>query len=265
VASPVPLFQLIQRVRQRYGGEGATGNITDWEITDCINVSWATELYDVVRASVGDKYYEAPFVIQLQSSVAQYDLPADFLALLSLDVWLGTPGTPGSSQLKINGMRYMEYERNMYQQILVGWNQGATVLYTLIGSSSIRFQPTPTQALYVQLNYVPVAPRLGGGPNMSPATLSTLTTPYYPAGVPQQPQNYNDVFDDINGWAEVVVLDAARKCCLKLNRLDMVQALAAERDALRKRIESVVPLRHAGEPERVNFPQARLFGDGWLE
>jgi hypothetical protein len=262
--NPVTLGTLIQRVRQRYGGEGAVQNISDWEITDHINVSWGTELYDIVRASVGDKYYEQPYVLAMQSNVQTYDLPADFLSLLSLDVWLGVPGTPGSTQLKINGMRYMEYERNMYQQILVGWNQGATVLYTLIGASQIRFQPTPTQALYVQLNYVPVAPKLGGGPNGA-GPLSGITTPQYPAGIPLQPCNYSDVFDDINGWAEVVVLDAAKKCCLKLNRLDMVAALNVERIDLRKRIESVVPLRHAGEPERVNFPQARLFGDGWLE
>jgi hypothetical protein len=258
MSNPVQLGTLITRVRQRYGGELAPGasmltaNITDWEIADCLNVSWKTELYDVVRASVGDKYFEKPFVLQLFNGQQFYDLPGDFLSLLSVDVWLGLPGAPGAQQLKINAMRYMEYERNLGNQLILGWSVGGTVQYTL-QAQTIKFQPTPVQALYVQLNYIPVAPDLGGGQQ-------------YVVGVAQGvPNRYADVFDDINGWAEVVVLDAARKCCLKLNRLDMVGALTAERNDLRKRIQSVVPLRHAGEPERANFPQARAWGDGWIE
>jgi hypothetical protein len=252
----VLLGTLITRVRQRYGGELAPGasmltaNITDWEITDCINVSWKTELYDVVRASVGDKYYESAYVLQLNNGTQIYDIPRDHLATLSIDVWLGVPTLPGSNQLKINGMRSMEYERNLYNTVTLGWGPGCTFLYTL-QANTIKFQPTPVQALYVQMNYIPVPPDLGGG---------QLVVNGVPQGVPC---NYDDPFDDINGWAEVVVLDAARKCCLKLNRLDMVAALTTERDDLRKRIQSVVPLRHAGEPERANFPQQGAWGGGY--
>jgi hypothetical protein len=34
---------------------------------------------------------------------------------------------------------------------------------------------------------------------------------------------------------------------------------------LRKRIQALIPLRHAGEPERANFPLSVPYGDGYME
>jgi hypothetical protein len=252
--NPVSLGTLIQRVRQRYGGEGGTQQITDWEITDLLNVSLANELYDLVRQAVGDQYYRRSYNLTMQQSVQSYDLPADFLTLLSVDIWLSPPTTPGAVALKINARRYMEYERNYYQQILLGWSAGATALYTLSGSQ-ITFQPTPVSAVAVTLNYVPVSPQLGGGQN---------TSGNLPVGI-AQPNNYSDVWDDINGWSELAVLDAAAKCCLKLNRLDMVQAFQQRNMWLSKKIQGLIQLRHAGEPERTSMPWSPQWGDGWTE
>lgn len=247
--NPVSLQTLITRVRQRLNAEGAVRQITDWEITDCLNVSWATELYDLVRQSVGDQYFRKTYSISTITGTQAYDLPGDFLALISVDVWLASPGTPGATQLKVNARRYMEYERNLYQQILIGWSVGATCLYSLTGQQ-ITFQPTPVTTLYLQLNYVPVSPQMGGGPD--------------PTGT--VPMRYGDVLDDIDGWAEVAVLDAAKKCAMKLKQFDLIQAINVERADLRKRILGLTQLRHAGEPERANFPQSRGgWGDGYLE
>lgn len=252
--NPVTLKTLITRVRQRVGMEGATKSVTDLEITDNLNVSLALHLYDLIRMAVQDNYYRKPYVVSMQPNVAQYDLPSDFLTLTSVDVWLVTPTQPGALTYRINARRYMEYERNYYQQILLGWSAGATALYSLTGNC-ITMQPTPTQAVTLQLNYVPTSPQIGGGPN----TTQNLD----PNGNPTQPNNYTDTWDDVNGWSEVAVLDSAAKVCLKLNRLDMVGILDQRRDALKHDIRSLIALRHAGEPERVQYPQQRSWGDGW--
>lgn len=255
--SLVTLGTLITRTRQRWNGEG-DNSVTDWEIADSLNTSLAVEFYDVVRQAVGDNYFRNPYIITMQQGIQSYDLPSDHLSLMSVDVWtspIGTVipyGSPGSTMLKINARRYMEYERNYYQQILLGWSVGATVLYSLTGPQ-ITFQPTPVQAFAVQLNYVPVFRHLGGGQLML-------------NGVPQgRPANYNDTLDDINGWAELGVLDAAAKCALKKRQYDAVAAFGGRLALMRQKVASVISLRHAGEPERPNMPFARGMGDGWLE
>jgi hypothetical protein len=255
VASPVSLGTLITRVRQRIGMEvaagasGTTATITDWEITDCLNVSLSNKLYDVVRQAVGDQYYRKQYIITTVASTQAYDLPGDFLNAISVDVWLQSPSTPMTTNLKINARRYMEYERNFYQNILLGWSEGCTVLYTL-SAQQIVFQPTPITSSWIGLNYVPTSPQLGGG--QSPTT-------------PGTPNNYTDTWDDINGWAEIAILDAAAKCALKLKQFDTMSACAQMAAAMRQDIQALIQLRHAGEPERAQFPQAVGWGDGWRE
>jgi hypothetical protein len=246
MASPVTLGTLITRVRQRIGIEGAQ-TISDWEITDCLNVSLANELYDLVRQSVGDNYYRRSYQITTQQNVNAYDLPGDFLSLISVDVWLSAPT---ALAIKINARRYMEYERNYYQQILLGWSAGATCLYALTGQQ-ITFQPTPITAVYVALNYVPVSPQLGGG--------------MLPGSSPAVPNSYTDTWDDINGWSEIAILDAAAKCALKLNRLDIASALQQRNLMMSKKIQGLIALRQAGEPERAQMPWTAAWGDGWRE
>jgi hypothetical protein len=72
----------------------------------------------------------------------------------------------------------------------------------------------------------------------------------YPNGVPTQPCNYTDTWDDINGWSEIAVLDAARKAAYKKNRLDLAQVLLGEKERLKAQCKSLLPLRNAGEPLR---------------
>jgi hypothetical protein len=245
MASPVTLQTLITRVRQRIGIEGAQ-TISDWEITDCLNTSLASELYDTVRQAVDEQYYRRWYQITTLQGVQAYDLPADFLTLISVDVWLSAPT---ATAIKINARRYMEYERNYYQQILLGWSAGATCLYSVNGPQ-IVLQPTPITAVYVALNYVPVSPQLGGGILLGSS--------------PQVPNSYTDTYDDINAWSEIAVLDAAAKCALKLNRLDMVAACEARVDRMMKKIQGLISLRNA-EPARAQMPWTAAWGDGWRE
>ena len=249
----VTLRTLITRVRQRTNTEGNLTGITDLEITDCLNVSFANELYDLLRQAVGDQYYRKQFLFNTKSQQNIYDLPADFLSLISVDVWTQPPSVAGSLAYKLNARRFMEFERNLWNNVQLGWTLGCTAMYTLNGQTVV-FQPTPMQSFSVALNYVPVSPQLGG-----PAD-PTVSLPL------AQPSNYLDTWDDVNGWSELAVLDAAAKCATKLKQFDLMEACAQRRDVLSKRFQALASLRHAGEPERASFPWSPQPGDGgWLE
>jgi hypothetical protein len=245
MSSPVTLGTLITRGRQRTNTEGDVLGVTDLEWTDNLNVSLATEVYDLCRQAVGENYYRKPYTFSTGNSRTAYDLPADFLSLMSVDIYLA--GTTISGAWKINARRYLEKERNLYQGVPLGWYTGAMVMYSTTGQQ-ITFQQPSIVGWQVTLNYVPTSPKLGGGANMNGTLLAP--TPTWPQGVPTQPCNYTDVWDDINGWSEIAVLDAARKCALKKNRLDLVQVLAMEKERLKAQVKSLLPLRNAGEPLR---------------
>jgi hypothetical protein len=260
--NPVTLQVLLTRTRQRCNIEGNTLGVTDLELTDSLNSSLALEVYDLMRLAVGENYFRkpAPYVFTTGNNVMAYDLPGDFLSLYSIDVYLA--GTTPQGSWKINARRYTENERNLYQGVPLGWYTGATVLYSM-NASQIIFQQPALNGWMVALNYVPVAPKLGAGPN--------TTTNLDPNGNPTQPINYGDTWDDVNGWSEIAVLDAARKACLKLNRLDMVAVLSGEKERLKAQVKSLLPLRNAGEPLRPQiFGRATGAGlggwggsDGW--
>ena len=254
MASPVALGTLITRSKQRLNIEGDAG-ITDWEHTDNLNGSLATEVYDLCRQAVAENYFRKPYTFTTGNGVYAYDLPGDFLSLISIDVYLA--GTTPNGAWKINARRYNEEERNINQGVPLGWYPGAMVLYSTT-DGQITFQQPAISGWTVQLNYVKTAPKLGGGPNMSAPLLPP--TPAWPQGVPTQPCNYTDTWDDINGWSEIAVLDNARKCALKRNRLDMVQVLAMEKERLKAQVKSLLPLRNAGEPLR---PQIFGRSSGW--
>lgn len=236
--NPVTLTTLIARVRSRANIGGATLFIPDSEITDHLNGSLAIELYDLVRQSVGDQYYRKTYLFSTNPSQPDpsiYDLPGDFAAIISVDCYL--TAQTGASAPRANARRYMEEERNLYLNMPIGWSYGELgwILYSLVGNQ-IRLQPAPPSAMQVGLNYVPVAPKL---------------------------VNPGDTWDDLNGWSEVAVLDAASKCCLKMRLADMVQLLDQKRDRLEQKIRALIPLRHAGEPERPHYFNRRNWGDGW--
>lgn len=237
MANPVTLTVLITRVRQRANLEGATAFITDAEITDHLNVSLANELYDLIRQSVGDMYYRKTVTFLTTSQTSVYSLSSvgasDLVSLLSVDAYLG-PNIVATAP-KLNARRYMEEERNLHVSLPLGWAQGQWILYSLTGTS-ITFQPIPDSAYAIGLNYVPTSPQLVSG---------------------------SDTWDDINGWSELAVLDAASKCLLKANRLELAQYCDLRRAALKQEIRAVITMRNAMEPERTHMYGSRQYGDGW--
>lgn len=232
MASLVSLSTLIARVRQRANLEGATAFIPDSEITDSLNVALA-EVYDLLRENVGDNYFRKTFTLTTTQSVTLYTLPSDFLSVISVDIWLG-------GSFPLSGRRYFENQRNLLRAWPFGWDYTRPVFYQVQGSgasSSINFLSAPNAGFRVDINYCPV---------------------------PTPLVNNTDTWDDINSWAEMAVLDAAVKCCIKDGQLDVANCLDTRKERMRQRIQAMGPQRHAGEPEQVNIIANRTeWSDGW--
>lgn len=240
MASPVTLQALINRTLQRANLEGAidytnAGNkfCTAAEVTDLLNSSIANEVYDLLRQSVGDNYFRQKSTFFTTVNQTLYQAPNDLLAIISVDIWLG-------GQYPVSGKRYFESQRNLLRAFPYGWNYTYPVFYQLQGSgrnAAINFLSVPNGGYQVDVNYIP--------------TFSPL-------------QNLDDTYDDVNGWSEIAVLDAACKLLLKDGQLDTAQYLEQRKANMVQKIRAMGPQRHAGEPEVVNVLQYRAeWGDGW--
>ena len=182
------LLTMRTRVRQRTDLESATARHSDAEINDNINES-ISELYDILRGAFGQSYYRAVYTFTTTNGVATYALPSDFLALVSVDIYMGG----STSGARYSATPYMESERNQYLGMYGTWNSfGCPAQYHLFGNN-IAFIPNPSQGVLVSVNYVPTPTKL------------VLD---------------GDTFDGIAGWEEFVVLDAAIKSLLKDDGLE---------------------------------------------
>jgi len=245
LASYVSLQILTNRVLQRANLEGACDFTnasppikfcSQQEIADLLNSSYENEVYDLLRQNVGDNYFRKLFTFTTNQGQTLYPAPQDLAAIISVDVWLG-------GQYPVSAKRYQEAQRNMLRAFPFGWNVTYPVYYQLQGSgpnSNINFLSAPNAGFQVDLNYCPT---------------------YQPL------VNLTDVLDDINGWSELAVLDAASKLLIKDGQLDVAQYLDARKASLIAKVRSMGPQRHAGEPETVNMIEnsGRAWGDGFLE
>jgi hypothetical protein len=218
----VTLATIRTRVRQRADIEGATARHTDAEINDQINES-NTEFRDLLRSAFGQSYERAAQTFTTVAGTAQYALPSDFLSLVSVDIFLGN----SPSGVKYSATPFLESERNRYAGFGAWSIFGRPVSYHLFGQN-LTFIPTPSAAVLVQLNYTPTTPKL---------------------------VNDGDTCDEVNGWIEYVVLDAAIKSLLKDEGYEKIQVLEGRKAAIRERIIEMATERDSGQPSRVNDVQ----------
>lgn len=227
MARGVALSTLRTRVQRAADIEGATARFPNSELNDYINESLA-ELYDVIRSAYGEDYYRVTYTFQTSGNTASYNLPSDFLSLISVDVPLG-------GNLVLTARPYMENERNLYKFFPFGaWTLHQPIWYRLTGAvdstgggsspQTISFIPTPTGNYTVNVNYVP-----------TPTTLSAD----------------GDTFDGVAGWEQYAVLDAAIKCATKNQQWDLAQWLQTQKTAMEERIRKMAPEHDGGQAERV--------------
>lgn len=229
MAYPVTLGTLSERVLQRANLEGASSFIKPYELTDLINGSVAEWVDEVRGTTWNGTYSRSSYAFSSVSNQQLYDLPPDFLTLLSVDVFIA-----GGSPV-ISAKPYQEEQRNAFRNmpVMFGWGFSHPVYYQVQGDK-LSFIPIPQGAYSITLNYVPTAPRL---------------------------EDANDAIDSINGWEEFIVLDSAIKCLLKTGSVDMVPQLGQRLEQQRQRIRAMAPRRDQSGAERVHVVQN--VSDGW--
>lgn len=199
--------------------------IPDAELNKYINQS-LTELYDMLVSSGGQEYYESSSTFTTALNTDTYSLPSDFYRLLGVDVLIN--GTvPGQA---VTLQPYMFNERNSYNNLYGGiYGTYYCMKYRISGGLNIRFIPVPFPNLTVKIWYIPVC--------------ATLVAD-------------GDTFDGVDGFEELVVVDAAIKC-LQKEESD-VSVLMARKAELVARISAMSPYRDASAAERVRDVDVEL-------
>lgn len=214
---------LVARVRQRADME-ENYFVSDVEVQTYINAGLA-ELHDLLIQTYGQDYYISNSTFTTTSGVDSYaissNIGADFYKLRGVDAKLN--GSIWSTLIPFNFN-----ERNLNQEGTLSniWGLSNT-RYRLVGDN-IVFSPAPNSSIEVKVWYIPTTQQFNSS---TPASSSTT-------------------FDDINGYAEYVIIDAAIKC-LQKEESD-VQVLFAQKTAMKRRIEEAANNRDAGSPLSVS-------------
>jgi hypothetical protein len=214
----ITLLQLRTQARQRADMEESTF-VTDAELNSYINGSIA-ELHDMMVQSYGEDYFVKTSTFNTTAGTDNYSLASiitdnDFYKVRGVDAKVGGNDFYTLKKFNFN-------ERNKFKHDGI-WNYlGITaVKYRLVGTK-LYFTPAPDSAVEVKIWYIPKAAVL------------VLDV---------------DILDDLNQFAEYVIVDAAIKM---LNKEESdVQVLMAQKAGLKQRIEEVANNRDAGESESV--------------
>ncbi len=221
----ITLGEIRTQARQRSDMEHSL-YVSDSEANSYINAS-LKELHDLLIKAYNEEYVMEVVTFASVAGQIAYDLPdgvnysgaPKFYKLRGVDVSVGTQGNAAYAVVKrFNFNRRNEDINNVAWSLL-----GIPFLeYRLVGAT-LRFNRTPDANTNFRAWYYPVC---------------------------QQLVNDSDAYDDINGWAEYVVVDVAIKM-LQKEESD-VSVLMAQKEALKKRIEGMAENRDANEPESVS-------------
>jgi hypothetical protein len=210
----ITLAELRLQARQRADMENSKF-VQDSELNNFINNSIA-ELYDIIVEAYASEYY----VVSTETAVAQdeddIDLPSDFYVMKGVDIKIDNQDFISLRPFNFN-------ERNRYSELGVWDLAGITnVRYRIIGDK-LRFTPRPDRNATVRIWYVPV---------------------------PAQLVDDADTFNDINSFAEYVIVDAAIKMMQKEE--SDVTVLMTQKMALEKRIRDRAKVRDASSAQSIS-------------
>ena len=225
----IALKDIVARVRQRADMED-NYFVSDLEVQTYINAGIA-ELHDLLIQTYGQDYYVSSKTFNTAASKDTYPLNdtssteniaiTNFYKLRGMDAKLN-----GSDYFTLRPFSFNE--RNLRQEGSLSNVLGvANLRYRLVGSNVV-FSPVPDANTEIRIWWVPTAQQF------SVANPATAT----------------DVFEDINGYAEYVVIDAAIKC-LQKEESD-VSILYAQKKDMKRRIEEAANNRDAGHPLTIS-------------
>lgn len=210
----ITLAELRTQSRQRADQENSEF-VSDSELTSYINSSVA-ELHDLLVQSYGSDYFLELNEFSTVANQQDYDLAADFYKLRGVDAKLN-----GSDFFTLK--RFNFNERNRFEGFGIWSLTGiAHVRYRLMGNK-LRLSPMPDTNVDIKVWYIPVATKLVAD---------------------------GDTLDDLNQFAEYVIVDATIKM-LQKEESD-VTVLFAQKAELKRRIETAAQNRDAGESESVS-------------
>lgn len=214
----ITLSELRTQSRQRADMENSEF-VTDSELNSYINSSIA-ELHDILIQSYGADYRVKSVEFTTTSSDS-YELSSiitdnDFYKLNGVDAKLN-----GSIWTTLFPFNFNE--RNKHQTTGLYSYLGVTSLRYRVVGSKIYLSPTPDNATAMRVWYTPVATKL------------TIDA---------------DTLDDLNQYAEYVIVDAAIKMMQKEE--SDVSVLLAQKAGLKRRIEEVANNRDVGNGDSIS-------------
>lgn len=207
----IALSVLRTRAKQRADLENSDF-IEDSEWLTYINGSYA-RFYDMLVGRFVDWYVEDPLDFTV-SSGSTYALPFDFYKLLGVDRLVS-----GSDYVALRPFNFADRNKRRASDAFRGLYPN--VQYRIMGTN-LRFTPEDQATGDYRLWYVPT---------YTPLSADT------------------DTIDNVNGWEDWIILDAARKALVKEE--SDITAVVMELRELEKRIEEMAQQRDIGETDRI--------------
>ncbi len=217
----VTLQQLMDRCRQRADMVNS-GFVTDSEIINWINV-YKREYDDLLTRTFGADYSATSTTFSATANTGSYSLSAltggTFYKLQGLDI---KDNSSPSGWRDARAFNFHDRNKVFVPTTILPIQTNGDIRYRVWGNSLI-LRPIPSATINMQIWW-------------TPQTISmSLTT---------------DSFDDINGWSELIVLDAA--IAMKDKEETDTSVLQADRQRMAARITEMAPNRDAGDPHTVS-------------
>lgn len=186
---------------------------TDSEINQYINDAYQS-LYDLLVGKFEDYYVTGPSSFTIATDANTYSLPATFYKLLGVDRSIG-----GSEYFPLKQFSFRD--RNLKRINSRRLGLAPNLEYRIFGDT-LYIVPEDQAAGDYRIWYVPKAVLMSAD---------------------------SDTMEGVNGWEEMVVVDAAIKCLIKEE--SDTQALMVEREIMRKRIDELALNRDVGESQQI--------------
>ncbi len=210
----------MDRSRQR-ADQVASGFITDSELISWINV-YKREYEDLLVRTFGADYSATSTTFSATANTQNYNLSAitggTFYKLLGLDV---ADSSSPTGWRDVRAFNFHDRNKTTMPGTVIPTQANGEVRYRVFGPNLI-LRPVPSGTMTMQLWWTPQSVAL------------SLTT---------------DSFDDVNGWSELIVLDAA--IAMKDKEESDTSVLQNDRQRMVQRITEMAPNRDSGEPHTI--------------
>lgn len=202
------------------------GLVADTEWNAWINYG-ARRLHDMLCSKFGDEYFIKSASVSTTQGSNVAPLPADFYRERSIDFG------QGANAITLRRMSFKD--RNKYNWASVVWGgSGAVPFYTISGTNLLLYpSPSVTGATLTLWYYPTLQVFVHGTGSITSASLV----------------NDDDTIDGVNGFEELVVLEAAIRAKLKDD--SDASALMAQRAEVLGWIDEAARQRNAGQPTFV--------------